>query len=76
MRTLEDIEQNGFVLTPGRYVGIRLDEDEMAFEEKMKVYSEELAALLKNEQGVTGNIKEVFNGLNFKVWENVISRVD
>jgi type I restriction enzyme M protein len=34
---LEEIEKNGFVLTPGRYVGAAdVEEDGEAFEEKMK----------------------------------------
>ncbi len=35
--TLEDIEKQGFVLTPGRYVGVPEEEDDgIPFEEKMK----------------------------------------
>lgn len=65
--TLEEIEKNGFVLIPGRYVGIRLDEDDVPFENKMKDYSEELSTLLQEEEKVSKNIKEVFKALNFKV---------
>ena len=65
--TLEDIKKNGYVLTPGRYVGIKLEEDETPFEEKMKVYSEELSKLLKEEEELTKKVKEVFEALNFKV---------
>jgi len=65
--TLEDIKKNGYVLTPGRYVGIKLEEDETPFEEKMKAYSEKLSKLLKEEEELTKKIKEVFEALNFKV---------
>jgi len=65
--TLEDIKKNGYVLTPGRYVGIKLEEDETPFEEKMKAYSEELSKLLKEEEELTKKVKEVFEALNFKV---------
>ncbi|MBS7252242.1 MAG: type I restriction-modification system subunit M, partial [Candidatus Freyarchaeota archaeon] len=41
--TIKDIAKNGYVLTPGRYVGIKMDEDEKPFEEKMKVYASELS---------------------------------
>lgn len=65
--TLNDIEKNGYVLTPGRYVGIKLDEDETPFEEKMKGYSEETSSLLKEEEKLVKNVKDVFKALNFKV---------
>jgi type I restriction enzyme M protein len=44
---LEEIEKNGFVLTPGRYVGAAdVEDDGEAFEEKMK----RLTRLLKQQQ--------------------------
>jgi type I restriction enzyme M protein len=44
---LEEIEKNGFVLTPGRYVGAAdIEDDGEAFEEKMK----RLTDLLKQQQ--------------------------
>jgi type I restriction enzyme M protein len=44
---LEEIEKNGFVLTPGRYVGAAdVEEDGEAFDEKMK----RLTGLLKQQQ--------------------------
>ncbi len=64
---LKEIEKNGFVLTPGRYVGIKLEEDEVPFEEKMKNYSEELSKLLKEDEELTKKVKEVFKALNFEV---------
>ncbi|MCM8811200.1 MAG: SAM-dependent methyltransferase, partial [Candidatus Omnitrophica bacterium] len=64
---LEEIEKNGFVLTPGRYVGIKIEEDEIPFEEKMKSYSEELSKLLKEEEELTQKVKEVFKALNFEI---------
>jgi len=65
--TIEEIEKNGYVLTPGRYVGIKLEDDGIPFEEKMKKYSEELSKLLKEEKELTEKVKEVFKSLNFKV---------
>ncbi|MCM8768886.1 MAG: type I restriction-modification system subunit M, partial [Candidatus Omnitrophica bacterium] len=64
---LKEIEKNGFVLTPGRYVGIKLEEDETPFEEKMKSYSAELSKLLKEEKELTKKVKEVFKALKFEV---------
>jgi type I restriction enzyme M protein len=44
---LEEIEKNGFVLTPGRYVGAaEKDDDDEPFDQKMK----RLTALLKQQQ--------------------------
>jgi type I restriction enzyme M protein len=44
---LEEVEKNGFVLTPGRYVGAAdIEDDGEAFEEKMK----RLTGLLKQQQ--------------------------
>ncbi|MFN7066031.1 MAG: type I restriction-modification system subunit M [Aquificaceae bacterium] len=63
--TIEEIAKNGYVLTPGRYVGIKLEEDETPFEEKMKSYSEELSRLLKEEEDLTKKVKEVFKVLGF-----------
>ena len=65
--TLKDISKNGYVLTPGRYVGIKAEEDETPFDEKMRAYSEEMAELLKNEKELTSKIKEVFKALKFEV---------
>ena len=65
--TIEEIAKNGYVLTPGRYVGIKLEEDETPFEEKIKIYSEELLKLLEEEKELTEKVKEVFKALNFEV---------
>jgi len=44
---LEEIEKNGFVLTPGRYVGAEdIEDDDEAFDDKMK----RLTGLLKQQQ--------------------------
>jgi len=64
---IEEITKNGYVLTPGRYVGIKLEEDETPFEEKMKIYSEELSKLLEEEKELTRRVKEVFRMLGWNV---------
>lgn len=64
---IQDIRKNLHVLTPGRYVGIKLNEDDTPFEDKMRGYSEELSKLLNNEENLNKNIREVFKALNFKV---------
>ena len=65
--TIEEIAKNGYVLTPGRYVGIKPPEDETPFEEKMKVYSEELSKLLEEERELTEKVKDVFNAFGFEM---------
>ncbi len=65
--TIEDIRKNGYVLTPGRYVGIKIEDDGIPFEKKMKEYSKELSKLLAEEEELRGNVKEVFKALGFGV---------
>ncbi|MGC8576269.1 MAG: N-6 DNA methylase [Caldisericum sp.] len=65
--SIDEVAQNGYVLTPGRYVGIKVDEDDEPFEEKMKRYSEELSQLLEGEKDLTEKVKEVFKTLGMKI---------
>lgn len=65
--TIEEVAKNGYVLTPGRYVGIKLDEEDIPFEEKMAEYSREMAELLKKEVELTKKIKEVFKSLGWDI---------
>lgn len=65
--TLEEIAKNGYVLTPGRYVGIKFDDEEdEPFEEKMKNYYTELAKLLNEERELNERITEVFKALGIE----------
>jgi type I restriction enzyme M protein len=65
--TLEEVAKNGYVLTPGRYVGIKLDEEDVSFEEKMSQYSKELSELLRKEAELTEKIRVVFKSLGWEV---------
>ena len=65
--TIEEVAKNGYVLTPGRYVGIKLDEEDISFEEKMSQYSKELSELLRKEAELTKKIREVFKSLGWEV---------
>jgi type I restriction enzyme M protein len=65
--TLDDMRKHGHVLTPGRYVGAEVQEDDgEAFEEKMK----RLAAALREQQAeaarldaeITANLEELGYG--------------
>jgi type I restriction enzyme M protein len=65
--TIEEVAKNGYVLTPGRYVGIKIDEEDEPFEEKMKRYSEELSKLLREEEELTYKVREVFKALGWEI---------
>jgi len=61
---IEEVEKNGFVLTPGRYVGSDyVEEDDEVFEEKMKRLTVELDVQFKEskelEERVRKNLKEI-----------------
>ena len=61
---LEEIEKNGYVLTPGRYVGVPEEEDDgIPFEEKMKSLEEDLKKYFseseKLEKEILENLKKV-----------------
>jgi type I restriction enzyme M protein len=65
--SIEEVAKNGYVLTPGRYVGIKFDEEDISFEEKMSQYSKELSELLRKEAELTEKIREVFKSLGWEV---------
>ena len=61
---LEEIKKNGYVLTPGRYVGLgEIEDDGISFEEKMEKLSKELKkSFLKGhelEKEIEKNLKEL-----------------
>lgn len=61
---LEDIEKAGYVLTPGRYVGLADEVDDgVPFEEKMQKLSEELKNAFKKgdelEERIMSNLKKI-----------------
>jgi len=66
--TLEEIENDGFVLTPGRYVGLQDGEDD---EELFEVRMEQLVAALKNQMQeaheLEKEIQQQLRGLGYHV---------
>lgn len=65
--TKEEIEKHGFVLTPGRYVGVQVQEDDdEPFEEKMKrltaQWRDQMAELRKLDVTIEANLKELGYG--------------
>jgi type I restriction enzyme M protein len=65
--TLVEIEQHGFALTPGRYVGATdVEDDDEPFEEKMArlstLWREQRAAAAKLDAAIDANLKELGYG--------------
>jgi len=64
--TLEEIRKNGYVLTPGRYVGITPPPDDgIPFEEKMKKLTLELEEYFKQGRELEEKIKENLKEIEF-----------
>lgn len=56
--TLEEIEKEGFILTPGRYVGVaEVEQDSELFETKMPRLKQELYAMFDESHKLEENIK-------------------
>lgn len=56
--TLEDIKEQDYILTPGRYVGFKPEEDDgIPFEEKMKTLTTELDELFEESHRLEEEIK-------------------
>lgn len=64
--TLEEIQANDYVLTPGRYVGIAEEEDDgVPFEEKMEALSQTLYEQLRTAAQLDETIKANLEGLGY-----------
>jgi len=65
---LEDVEKNGFILTPGRYVGVPEEEDDgEPFEEKMARLTKELGEQFKEGEKLEEEIKENLKKIGWRV---------
>jgi len=65
---LAEVEAQGFVLTPGRYVGIPDAEDDgIPFEEKIQTLTAQLADQLTKEQELNEEIKNQLSKLGFNL---------
>lgn len=63
---IEEIEKNGFVLTPGRYVGSNIQEEDMeVFEEKIRRLTSELDKQFKESKELEKKIKKNLNSQGF-----------
>ena len=62
----KDIEEQGYILTPGRYVGIEeQDDDGEPFEEKMKRLSSELYKMFEESHQLEDDISKKLAALGF-----------
>lgn len=66
--TLDEIRKNDYVLTPGRYVGTEVvEEDDEAFEEKMKKLTKELGEQFKEAEKLEKEIRKNLKGLGYEI---------
>ena len=65
---LEEIEKHGFVVTPGRYVGVPEEEDDgIPFEDKMKDLTSALKEQMEEGLKLDKEIKKNLEGIGFKI---------
>ena len=65
--TTEEIEKNGFVLTPGRYVGFVDEEDDgVPFEEKMLTLTQKLKGLEEENKNLSKLIKDNLKTIGYE----------
>ena len=66
--TLEDIKENDYILTPGRYVGFEeVEEDFEVFEEKMEKLTKELSESFKESQKLEEEVRKNLKSIGFKL---------
>ena len=64
---LEEIKKHDFILTPGRYVGFKPEEDDgIPFEEKMKTLTSELDELFKESNELEVKIRQSLKEIGFE----------
>ncbi|MDD3307919.1 MAG: class I SAM-dependent DNA methyltransferase [Acetobacterium sp.] len=65
---IDEVEKNGFVLTPGRYVGTDyVEEDDEVFEEKMIRLTNELSKQFAKSKEMEERIKKNLGDIGFKI---------
>lgn len=66
--SIDEISANGYVLTPGRYVGIEeVEDDGIPFEEKMKTLTSELGELFAKSRHLEDEIRKNLGGIGFEL---------
>lgn len=65
--TLDDIKDNDYILTPGRYVGIEdVEDDGVPFDEKMKMLTSELDELFRESRSLEDEIRSNLGGIGYE----------
>lgn len=66
--SINSIKDNNYMLTPGRYVGIKEDEDDgEPFEDKMKRLTAELSEQMKKSAKLDVEIKKVLSEIGYEI---------
>ena len=67
MATIDEIRENNYVLTPGRYVGVEKEEDDgIPFEEKMKTLTTELEKQFEESHKLEDEIKKNLEAIEYE----------
>lgn len=68
LATIDEIKENNYVLTPGRYVGIEEQEDDgISFEEKMKTITSELKEQFEESHRLEEEIKKNLEAIGYGI---------
>ena len=68
VKSIKDIAEQDFILTPGRYVGIaEQEQDAEPFEEKMTRLTTELASLFEQSHTLEAEIKTQLESIGYKI---------
>lgn len=66
--TLDEIKNNDYVLTPGRYVGVEVnEEDDIPFEAKMKSITSELSKQFEESHRLEDEIKNNLKAIGYEI---------
>ena len=66
--SFDKIKKHGYILTPGRYVGVEeVEEDDEVFEEKMKRLTSELSEQMKKGKELDEEIKKNLKGIGYGI---------
>lgn len=64
---LDEVKDNDYILTPGRYVGIEdVEDDGVPFDEKMKMITSELDELFKESRNLEDEIRRNLGGIGYE----------
>ena len=68
MTTIDEIKENNYVLTPGRYVGVEEEEDDVIpFEEKMKTLTTGLKVQFEESHKLEDEIKKNLEAIGYGI---------